>query len=188
MAESRYDGLPLHAGLKYVYDYQYSVEYRRQMGQSSTTSDSGTVEYSVIDSTTDSYGRVQWTVVEKSHLFRRVSSTFAGSPAPYWIDTSLTLTLSESTVGLHSLSVTSRVWRFPLREDSVPIKDSVVVMRYLTSTSSLLRLQFLDATQTISANDTVQLESLRGVTRFTSYSNAGTNYTGTSYMLRAQLK
>lgn len=189
-AEPLYDCLPLHSGLRYIYDYQLTSVNRIQMGLRSITTDSGTVEYTILDSLRTVNGTLLWSVLENVHLLRRYWSAFSGSQIPdttYMIDSSTPSTLSEGTSGSHELQMASRVWLFPLRENRLPMTDSVTVMRYSRSPSRFLTLTLLDSTRSLSGLDTMWFDVSRGLTRFYSTSNAGSSHTGYAHTLIAQL-
>jgi hypothetical protein len=185
------DCLPLHVGFHYVYYYQLNHDHRDGMSMRSSTVDTGNVEYTILDSLSTLNGKTQWSVLENAHLVHRYWPNYLRSQIPdseYIIDSSTPLTLTEETSGSHQLQIASRVWLFPLREIHFSMTDSVAVMRYSSSTPRLLTLYLDDQTQMHGAQDTMRFESLRGLTRFYSYSNVGSNYTGDSYTLSAQLR
>ncbi len=116
-----FDVFPLATGMHYTYSF-YS---RSEIHRTGWKIDSGLVEYRVKDSTLSNSGVKRWTVEETRHLWHR--ETYPPTITPYWVDTTVTISLSELLSDLHELRCNSLVWSFPLLQG---LPETKAVFRY----------------------------------------------------------
>lgn len=103
---------PLRVGLHYIYDfYQYS--YTRDLVYVETRTDSGNVEYVILDSTHVNDTTIIWLVHQRRQWLHHYHNS-AGGDSLYWIVDSIEILLTEFTTGRHELRCSSVVWAFPL--------------------------------------------------------------------------
>ena len=100
---------PLSLGKSYLYSYYY---YTRPNISSYFNSESGTIQYIMLDSSKLSDTIVQWQVKEIKHLYHKKLINI-GDTATYLIDTTNMFTLEEELKDLHELKCKSVVWTFP---------------------------------------------------------------------------
>ncbi len=116
--DTLYDVFPLQPGLRYTYAYFDEATTSDEL-TSSGRSDSGMVEYIVLDSVSVSDSTILWNVQTIHHVWRREGNCCVPpSDTAFWIDDSLTIPLYETKFGRHELRCSDYVWRFPLMHDS----------------------------------------------------------------------
>jgi hypothetical protein len=125
------DIFPLRIGLRCLYEYYDSYT---TLSESDTywTSDSGTVEYTVIGSSPDSDSSITWQILQSRDLVHLASY----SPIHSRIIDSVHFTINESTSGYHELHCNSLIWSFPL---SLQLGDTTPVYRYADTSRLQLR-------------------------------------------------
>ena len=120
----------LRSGLRYTYQIRYEYRYC-DVAYCQTVTDSGIVEYGIVDSTRVDDTTSTWNVVQKSRLLHRYHNNF-GRDSVYWISDSVIVRLDEINTGYHELRCASRVWSFPIRRAYSSQRDPV--FRYSDST------------------------------------------------------
>lgn len=114
---------PLSPGLHYVYkysDYAYEPSNDYQ-----TFTDSGEVQYTVLDSSIVNASTVVWNVREVGILTHQVWAYLSNSPdTTYTVEDTSIVQLTEATSGMHELTANGLVWQFPV--------GGIRVFRYAT--------------------------------------------------------
>ena len=131
----------LEKGLRYSYDYKYKT-YIWNLSNYTTTQDSGTIEYFVIDSSIVNDTTVTWQVLEKRTVIHMVDYTW-WPDSTYPIIDSTIIILNEGTTGYHELRASSYIWNFPASAFGImsPVfryADSSQVMTTLESESCMM--------------------------------------------------
>ena len=105
-----FDLLPLNKNQKWTYSFAWTKN-DVWSGIQETFSDSGTVEYLVIDSVRTSDTTVTWSVRQTENLnHRHTRHTVAPFDSAYRIDRESIVSVVETTTGLHTLQCQARVW------------------------------------------------------------------------------
>ncbi len=103
---------PLKKGLHYKYNYRKEY-YNWEMANSTTTIDSGFVQYIILDSIKVNDTTTTWNILEKYNLLRRIKIRYSADTL-YWISDSTILQLTEITKGFHELKGSLLICYFPL--------------------------------------------------------------------------
>ena len=178
-ADSLFDVFPLKPGLLYGYLFE-SGHYSADEIISSSSSDSGLVEYLVSDSATIA-DTVFWTVRETRLLLRE--EHYCCMPAfdtAYWIIDTTVLSLAEIIHGKHELRCNGLIWYFP-----VPHTPSNPIYRY--ADSSVYIFSYIGPSGYSTGRDSLSFSTSSGYFR-RGYSYAGSSgYTSFSGRLGVQL-
>ena len=165
-ADSLFDVFPLKPGLLYGYLFD-SRHYSADELTSSSSSDSGLVEYLVSDSATIA-DTVFWTVRETRLLLRKEHGCcMPAFDTAYWIIDTTVLSLAEINHGKHELRCKSLIWYFP-----VPHTPSNPIYRY--ADSSVFMFSYIGPSGYSTGWDTLSFSTSSG------YFRRGYSYSGSS--------
>jgi len=117
------DVFPLRNGLSYMYQYEAGGS-SWNYGQYSSSRDSGTLAYTIIDSASLNDSTILWMVREEREATLWYSDTVIA------ISETTIVRLLETTLGYHELQCSSAVWNFPITFD---YDQSYPVFRYSDS-------------------------------------------------------
>lgn len=121
---------PLAPRLRYLYNYRYEYAYGG-LAPSNTETDTGFIEYTILDSSVENDSTVIWTVKEVCALWD--SLWFGWKPDSVCTTADSTIiSLEETTKGLHELTANGIVWCFPVAQEGSS------VFRYSDSSALLL--------------------------------------------------
>ena len=174
------DVFPLAIGSTYRYSYQYE-NTNRDMSPDDGSSDSGYVQYDILDSVRAADSFRVWTVQESRHMMHKKYWGWGGgntrsSPVAWldstvnWQDSTIVLSLLENLIGMHELRCGGLVWSFPLDSNyfysSQGWTSTILRMhRYASIASTSLEYDYDDGgSGAWFMNDTVSLEAMRGIT------------------------
>ena len=129
---------PLRRALHYQYSYQRSTSLVESGTSQSWTSDSGLVQYTVLDSIQIDDTTCSWHVHQSYRLLHRYHDSVRDSL--YWRQDSTDLELRENTTGRHELSISGIVWSFPVMNYYILNQP---VLRYADTSNSLIVLHWL---------------------------------------------
>lgn len=131
------DVFPLRVGLRSTYQHENQFW---GWGIYSSSSDSGTVQLTVIDSSMVNDTTIVWSIRERSELLIW-QRTWSGSDTTYFLVDSTITEMHETTRGLHELSTNSNFWSFPLYIPSGPSRS---VFRFADSSVVLTTIRTYD--------------------------------------------
>ncbi len=173
----------LRTGLHYIYHYQNTWSYS-EITYNETTSDSGIVEYTVLDSTSVNDTISQWGIVKKSRLLHTYHNN-RGIDSLFWVSDSIVEVLSESILGDHELLCSSLVWNFPLTYPYSSVRANVY--RYSDSVQSTLLINFIPPISCAEGHDTLLFSNDSSFQRRNRYWSVHCNISGGSGRLSARL-
>jgi hypothetical protein len=114
LSDSLFQILPLETHLHYTYDYFSSTYVQFVSVITSSSVDSGTVEYIVHDSALVNDSIIQWNVEVRRSILHRVIIPENVYDSTHWIYDTTSVSLTEATTGFHALTINSSIWQFPL--------------------------------------------------------------------------
>lgn len=151
-SRTRHEIFTLRPGIHYVYQYWYRENYS-DPGRNITTTDSGVVQYAVLDSAILNDTTTQWSVVQLRSLFRYIRVAY-GRDTSFWIRDTVGVTMSESLQGDHPLSCTSQIWSFPIVYPRSSLRPGV--FRFSDSSQVAELITFIPPTSCAEGYDTLR--------------------------------
>jgi len=125
------DVFPIEPGIKYSYSiYRYGSSGDEMV--SSSSKDSGRVDYVVIDSTASNDTTIVWNILEIHDYWRTQASNLSHTDTTYKVSDTLNLQLYEKRTGNHELQCSGMIWQFPLRH--IRSEKYETVFRYTDTT------------------------------------------------------
>ena len=140
-ARSQTDVFPLQIGRHVQYDYRSSVSFSTLAGSGPSAvwkSDSGIVEYTILDSCRDDDSTCSWHVRQTYRLLHHYSDN-GGGDSLFWTQDSTQLVLQEKLTGKHELTFTGLIWEFPVRPTYSVIQP---ISRFVDPTEALICIRY----------------------------------------------
>lgn len=169
-APSSFELFPLSKGKSYLYSYYYHDRYRTSY---EFYTDSGTVQYNIMDSVKLSSNTISWTIKEFQRYYHSQlkpgTRTDLYSDTTYLVDTTNIFTLEENLSGLHEIKCKSLAWTFPYI-DSIFMypkwtkTDTVKIHRYSNNDQYLFA--YSTSNGSIFLHDTLSFFANKGMVYF----------------------